>query len=122
MSTTARFCRSFLNFLSYQVRVGLLNAGLYGTPQNRRRFFILAADKDHTLPAFPHPTHAFPDSLTLRINALPDGRPAWAVQEGVKSDTDSMRNPPLCIPHNGVTVTDAIRDLQPFNWSAREVV
>lgn len=108
--------------LGYQVRVGLLNAGMYGTPQNRRRFFILAADANHDLPEFPHPTHAFPKSLTLKMSAFPSARPSWPVDnksQPTESDNDVMRDPPLCIPHSGVTVDEAIGDLHAFDWKSR---
>lgn len=106
--------------LRYQVRVGLLNAGMYGAPQNRRRFFIVASDAEHELPDFPHPTHAFPKSLTLKIPAFPEARPSWPVVESTRTgdDYDIMRQPPLCVPHPTVTLKDGIGDLHKFDWCA----
>jgi DNA (cytosine-5)-methyltransferase 1 len=49
-----------LELLGYQARLGILQAGYYGVPQNRWRVFIIAAAEGLTLPAFPLPVHSFP--------------------------------------------------------------
>ncbi|KZV97849.1 S-adenosyl-L-methionine-dependent methyltransferase [Exidia glandulosa HHB12029] len=117
-----RLVISILIELGYQVRVGLLNAGMYGAPQNRRRFFIVASDAEHELPDFPHPTHAFPKSLTLKIPAFPEARPSWPVVESTRTgdDYDIMRQSPLCVPHPTVTLKDGIGDLHKFDWKSSE--
>jgi hypothetical protein len=94
----------------YQVRVGIVQAGHFGAPQQRRRFILIAADGQSTLPQLPHPTHAF-NTITLRSSAFPDAQPDWPV------DVDEdMRSLPRCVLHPGMTVEDAIGDLHPFDW------
>jgi DNA (cytosine-5)-methyltransferase 1 len=51
---------SALSSLGYETRLGILQAGHYGVPQNRWRVFIVAATKGSALPPFPKPTHSFP--------------------------------------------------------------
>lgn len=58
----ARFLQLTLRCLleiGYQVTFGVLNAGKYGVPQSRRRFFILGAAPGLELPRLPKPTHCF---------------------------------------------------------------
>lgn len=91
--------------MNYQVRYGILQAGHYGTPQTRVRFFMIAAKYGHPLPQLPQPTHAFPQIDALGIN-LPIGhhiRPIWT-QTGYA-------------PHQFVTIDDAISDLPRFDWA-----
>ncbi|EJD38142.1 S-adenosyl-L-methionine-dependent methyltransferase [Auricularia subglabra TFB-10046 SS5] len=108
---------SILLRLGYQVRIGLLNAGMHGTPQNRRRFFLIAAEPGSTLPDFPHPTHAFPKAKTLKMAPFPTAQPGWPVDDGEEAvGDDEMRLPPLCVPHPKITVGDAIGDLKGYNW------
>src|SRR5262249_31670857 len=49
-----------LKSLGYEARLGILQAGYYGVPQNRWRVFILAAKQGSRLPEFPAPQYAFP--------------------------------------------------------------
>jgi DNA (cytosine-5)-methyltransferase 1 len=51
--------------LRYQTRLGILQAGYYGLPQNRWRVFMWAAAKGHTPPEFPEPTHAFINTVVF---------------------------------------------------------
>ena len=44
---------------NYQVKMGVLQAGHYGVPQNRVRVFIWAAQNGLPLPEYPVPTHDF---------------------------------------------------------------
>ncbi|GMH38540.1 hypothetical protein BSKO_06424 [Bryopsis sp. KO-2023] len=46
----------------YQIRMGVLAAGNYGAPQERLRCFIWGAKSGKTLPGFPKPLFAMPDS------------------------------------------------------------
>ena len=46
--------------LGYKCKVGLLQAGYYGIPQNRWRTFVVATSDGTLLPSFPLPTHEFP--------------------------------------------------------------
>lgn len=87
---------------SYQVRFSVLQAGVYGSPQNRRRVIFWGARRGLPLPEFPIPTHNFDSKL-------------WAVQldTGLRLDHVS-RDPDR--PHRGaplraVTVDDVISDL-----------
>ena len=70
-----------LSSLGYKTRLGILQAGHYGIPQNRWRVFVLATARGSTLPSFPGPTHAFPRTTIFgatgfRANVVrpPDGR------------------------------------------------
>ncbi|KAI6012619.1 hypothetical protein F5J12DRAFT_819224 [Pisolithus orientalis] len=82
--------------MDYQVRFSLLQAGHYGTPQTRTRFFLIAADRKHELPELPQPTHDFP---------LPSGR-----------SIEPVRTVPGIAPHRFVSTRDAISDLPVFHW------
>lgn len=88
----------------YQVRFGLLQAGYYGTPQSRVRFFLIAALDSHILPALPQPTHDFPVADALELKFSNDAR-ARPIQTGRG-----------LAPHRFVTVDDAISDLPRFHW------
>ncbi|KAG2149402.1 S-adenosyl-L-methionine-dependent methyltransferase [Suillus cothurnatus] len=91
--------------MNYQVRYGILQAGHYGTPQTRVRFFMIAAKHGQPLPQLPQPTHVFPASDALAID-LPIGhhiRPIFT-QTGYA-------------PHQFVTIDDAISDLPRFDWA-----
>ena len=88
--------------IGYSTRVGLLQAGYYGLPQNRWRTFIYAASKGQPLPEYPLPTHEF-DRIIIH------GSSAFKV------------TPEIITPPNGAdlfwnlkprtTVQDAISDL-----------
>ncbi|KAG9313921.1 S-adenosyl-L-methionine-dependent methyltransferase [Chiua virens] len=88
----------------YQVRCGLLQAGHYGTPQTRVRFFLIAAKRGLVLPPLPQPSHDFPVADALEIK-FPDG---------------ITLNPIITIPgvalHGYVSIHDAISDLPKFEW------
>eukprot|EP00798_Chlamydomonas_sp_ICE-L_P026223 gene26223-11957_t len=88
--------RSLLE-MGYQVRFGVLNAGLYGVPQSRKRTIIWAAAPGDTLPEYPAPIHVF-QTPQLTIN-LPGGVQYTAVPNQVGA------------PRRAVTVKDAIADL-----------
>ncbi|CAA7265858.1 unnamed protein product [Cyclocybe aegerita] len=88
--------------MGYQVRHGLLQAGHYGTPQRRMRFFLIAAKEGHMLPAFPQPTHDFPDTHEIKNR---DGR------------VIPVRATRGTAAHPFVTVEDAIGDLPRFDWN-----
>ena len=84
------------------MRFSVLQAGVYGSPQNRRRVIFWGARRGLPLPEFPIPTHIFDSKL-------------WAVQldTGLRLDHVS-RDPDR--PHRGaplqaVTVDDVISDL-----------
>lgn len=93
----------FIN--SYQVRFALLQAGHYGTPQGRVRFFAVAAADGHPLPDMPQPTHDFPDPRNLQIKLPVGGPPIKPIQTNNGT-----------APHPFVTIDDAISDLPRFDW------
>ncbi|KAI9511110.1 S-adenosyl-L-methionine-dependent methyltransferase [Russula earlei] len=98
----------------YQVRFSVLQAGVYGSPQNRRRVIFWGARRGFPLPEFPIPTHNFESAYH------------WAVQldtglklEHVARDPD---RPHRGAPLRAVTVDDAISDLPKFDWKNPHVV
>ena len=63
---------SFFVRLGYQLRVGVLQAGCHGVPQNRRRLFIIGSVGGVSLPPFPEPTHMFSSKhcdTSFRVNS-----------------------------------------------------
>ena len=93
----------------YQVRFGLLQAGHYGTPQARVRFFLLAAKEGCILPSLPQPTHDFPvvDALEMKFANEAKAQPLQT-SRGVA-------------PHPFVSIQDAIDDLPRFHWYVRHM-
>ncbi|KDR85517.1 hypothetical protein GALMADRAFT_218616 [Galerina marginata CBS 339.88] len=89
--------------MNYQVRFGLLQAGHYGTPQRRVRFFMVVAKHGQVLPELPQPTHDFPDSKTLNIK-YPE------------NEISPIRMAHGTALHRVVTIEDAIGDLPRFDW------
>jgi DNA (cytosine-5)-methyltransferase 1 len=91
----------------YQVRFSVLQAGVYGSPQNRRRVIFWGARRGIPLPEFPIPTHNFVS-------------PQWAVQldTGLKLDhvTRDPDRPNRGAPLRAVTVDDVISDLVSFRY------
>ncbi|KAG1839477.1 S-adenosyl-L-methionine-dependent methyltransferase [Suillus tomentosus] len=90
--------------MNYQVRYGILQAGHYGTPQTRVRFFMVAAKHGQPLPQLPQPTHAFPTVDALGID-LPIGH-----------HIRPILTQPGYAPHQFVSIDDAISDLPRFDW------
>ena len=90
-----------LESLGYQARLGILQAGYYGVPQNRWRVFIVAAAVGSTLPAFPLPVHDFPRTTIFG---------AIAFRANVVKPPDSGADL-FWQPKPAVTVGDAISDL-----------
>ena len=68
----ARSIIAILKGLGYGVRLGILQAGYYGIPQNRWRVFLVAAKKGLTLPLFPEPTTHFPRTTIFGAKAFRD--------------------------------------------------
>ncbi len=96
-----RLLLASLEELGYQVRLGILQAGYYGLPQNRWRVFIVGSIPQLQLPSFPDPSHQFPRTTIFG---------ATAFRKNVITPPFSGRtlfwNPKPCI-----TVGDAISDL-----------
>ncbi|KAI9459440.1 S-adenosyl-L-methionine-dependent methyltransferase [Lactarius psammicola] len=97
-----KFILRALTSLGYQVRFNVLQAGNYGSPQNRRRVIIWGARRGVPLPEFPIPTHYFETTQ-------------WNVQldTGLKLEpvTRDPERPHRGAPLRAVTVDDAISDL-----------
>lgn len=90
-----------LESFGYQARLGILQAGYYGVPQNRWRVFIVAATAGLELPAFPLPEHVFPRTTIFGATAFRAN-----VVKPPNSKTDLFwQSAPT------VTVWDAISDL-----------
>ncbi len=90
-----------LESLGYQARLGILQAGNYGVPQNRWRVFIVAATTGLELPAFPLPIYAFPRTTIFGATAFRAN-----VVKPPDAGSDLFWQPK---PH--VTVGDAMFDL-----------
>nr|GMC78621.1 DNA (cytosine-5)-methyltransferase [Ipomoea batatas] len=90
---------SFLE-MGYQVRFGVLEAGVYGVAQSRKRVFIWAAAPEETLPEWPEPMHAFP-TQNLRIK----------LDLGANSHYTAVPSTRAGAPLRALTVRDTIGDL-----------
>ncbi|KAJ7776611.1 S-adenosyl-L-methionine-dependent methyltransferase [Mycena maculata] len=91
--------------MKYQVRFFLLQAGNYGAPQNRIRFFLVAARHGLPIPNVPQPTHDFPVVNHLRIRFPFHKEPI----EPIRTTRGTMAHP-------SVSIADAIGDLPQFDW------
>ncbi|KAL1715940.1 S-adenosyl-L-methionine-dependent methyltransferase [Schizophyllum commune] len=106
-----KLCVRALAEMGYQSRFCLMQAGHYGAPQHRVRFFVVAAKQGLPLPDLPQPTHDFTtiakqyERLTLVLSKNTDTtiRPI-NTENGVA-------------PFKAVTVADAIDDLKRFHWT-----
>jgi hypothetical protein len=95
---------------SYQVRFNVLQAAVYGSPQNRRRVIIWGARRGVPLPEFPIPTHHFGTQWSVGLDT------------GLRLEpvTRDPERPHRGAPFRAVTVDDAISDLvSSFSNSAR---
>lgn len=90
-----------LESLGFEARLGILQVGYYGVPQNRWRVFIVAAAAGLTVPSFPMPVHAFPRTTIFG---------ATAFRANVVKPPDSKADL-FWQPAPMVTVWDAISDL-----------
>ncbi|KAI9070389.1 S-adenosyl-L-methionine-dependent methyltransferase [Trametes sanguinea] len=97
------FVRALLA-MGYQVRFALLQAGHYGAPQSRVRFFLVAARQGLPLPDLPQPTHDFPPKDALEIK-FPNGT---AIQPILTLNGTAL--------FKHVSIVDAIGDLPEFDW------
>ena len=96
---------SLFFWCSYQVRIALLQAAHYGTPQSRIRFFLIAAQQSCALPPFPIPIYDFPlkDSMEFKLSQLGEHITPISVVAGLA-------------PFKFITIDDAIGDLPRFDW------
>jgi DNA (cytosine-5)-methyltransferase 1 len=90
-----------LEGLGYHAKLGILQAGYYGVPQNRWRVAILAASKNLKLPEFPLPVHDFPRTTIFGATAFR----ANVIKPAVMGADLFWK------PKPNVTVRDAIFDL-----------
>ncbi|KAJ7459958.1 S-adenosyl-L-methionine-dependent methyltransferase [Mycena latifolia] len=109
MAAVKLMCKILLA-LSYQVHFKILQAGQYGTPQDRERVIFLAAKHGHKLPEFPTPTHVF--FKPARRFKIPMGR-NYHIRPPTRSKADEIH---LFAAHPAVTINDAIGDLRAFDW------
>ncbi|KAH9932061.1 S-adenosyl-L-methionine-dependent methyltransferase [Epithele typhae] len=93
--------------LKYQVRFALLQAGHYGTPQSRVRFFLIAAKQGQPLPQMPQPTHSSLFNESLEIH-LPDPDITDPIRPILTTNGTAA--------HRYVCIEDAIGDLPSFDW------
>ncbi|SNX87885.1 related to Cytosine-specific methyltransferase [Melanopsichium pennsylvanicum] len=91
--------------MGYGVTCGFVQSGAFGGPQSRKRFVLIAAMKDLTLPSLPQPTHHFLGRAAFRF-AWEDGND--------RLHTIGVVPAPALLP--AVTVSDAINDLPVFDW------
>ncbi|TDL19401.1 S-adenosyl-L-methionine-dependent methyltransferase [Rickenella mellea] len=99
-----KFLVRVLVTLGYQVRFSLLQAGHYGTPQSRVRFFLFASQHNIPLPSFPSPTHNFPKPDALEIR-FPNGDNIGPIDTRVGT-----------APNEFISIGDAISDLRRWDW------
>ena len=86
------------------MRFGLLQAGHYGTPQDRVRFFLNASLHGYPLPALPQPSHSSlsADGLQLALSNEVNIRPILTAKGTA--------------PLKHVTIREAIGDLLQWDW------
>ncbi|KAF4607079.1 hypothetical protein EYR38_001136 [Pleurotus pulmonarius] len=99
-----KFLLRVLDELGYQHHFALLQAAHYGAPQQRVRFFLIAARMGNPLPSLPQPSHYFPSNDSLTITS-PIGVKISPIIQTMGS-----------YAHPFVTVGDAISDLPRFDW------
>ncbi|KII89181.1 hypothetical protein PLICRDRAFT_160365 [Plicaturopsis crispa FD-325 SS-3] len=110
-----KFVLRALICLGYQARFKVLQAGQYGSPQNRKRVIFWGAKRGIPLPEFPIPTHCFPRGSFF--HSLPTGAKVPPVTRSKLED-----NLHQSAPFHFVTVYDAISDLPAFDWRNPHVV
>ena len=94
-----RLCMGALVRMGYQCQFGVLQAGNYGVPQDRKRAILLAAAPNVKMPNFPAPTHSFNyNSLTISF----DGKT-------FDVNTENWKTPSA--PYRFTNVRDGISDL-----------
>lgn len=95
-----------LRRIGYQCRVTVLDARSFGSPQNRKRLFIVCARQGVPLPTNPEPTHANPE---LTVNSFAIDGSARLFYVGPKGTQGSA-------PYPAVTVRDALSDMPAFDY------
>ncbi|XP_060534536.1 DNA (cytosine-5)-methyltransferase 1-like [Cylas formicarius] len=95
--------------IGYQIAFGILDAGNYGLPQKRRRFFIVGAAPFLKLPNLPEPTHCFINKSRLNFK----------VDNKVYDTGETATGARGSLPYRNVTVRDAIADLPVLDDNAK---
>ena len=93
--------------MGYQCQFGVLQAGHFGVPQDRKRAILLAAAPNVKMPSFPAPLHTFNDN-SMNIN-----------MDGKSFDVNTERWKTPSAPYRSITVRDGISDL-PLNSGDRD--
>jgi DNA (cytosine-5)-methyltransferase 1 len=97
-----RLISDALESIGYQTKLGILQCGNFGIPQNRWRVFIFGSKKSLTIPEFPTPTHKFPRTTLFGAKSFRENVIKLATE-----DEDLF----LPKPSKNLTVYDAISDL-----------
>ncbi|KAG0284747.1 hypothetical protein BGZ96_010905 [Linnemannia gamsii] len=105
-----KFVMRCLTELGYQCRIGMLQAGHFGVPQSRYRFFVWAAKLGYTLPTFPLPTTTF-NSDGSAIFDTP-----MTLEYNDHEAFDYLGRRRYQAPDPMITVRDALSDLPGFEY------
>ncbi|KAG0086593.1 DNA (cytosine-5)-methyltransferase 1 [Podila epicladia] len=101
-----KFILRCLTAMGYQCRIGLLQAGQFGVPQSRRRFFVWGARMGLGLPTFPLPTTCFEKNSSMMISTPLPNHEAFSFQ----------RRRFRQAPDPAVTCRDTLTDLPGFEF------
>ncbi|KAF9134991.1 hypothetical protein BGW39_005083 [Mortierella sp. 14UC] len=105
-----KFVIRSLTELGYQCRFGMLQAGHYGVPQSRYRFFLWAAKIGYTLPTFPPPMTVFATDNSVAFN------PPTDLEYNDHKIFDYLGLRKYHAPDPRVTVRDTLSDLPGFEY------
>ncbi|KAG0375367.1 hypothetical protein BGX24_009212 [Mortierella sp. AD032] len=111
-----KFVIRSLTELGYQCRFGMLQAGHYGVPQSRYRFFVWAAKIGYTLPTFPLPMTAFETNMSISFT------PPKNLEYNGHDTFNYLGSRTVHAPDPMVTVRDALSDLPGFEYSSHKDV
>ncbi|KAG0339389.1 DNA (cytosine-5)-methyltransferase 1 [Podila horticola] len=101
-----KFILRCLTAMGYQCRIGLLQAGQFGVPQSRRRFFVWGAKTGLGLPDFPMPMTCFDKNSSMMISTPLPNHEAFSFQ----------RRRFRQAPDPAVTCRDTLTDLPGFEF------
>ncbi|KAK3817886.1 MAG: S-adenosyl-L-methionine-dependent methyltransferase [Linnemannia elongata] len=105
-----KFVMRCLTELGYQCRIAMLQAGHFGVPQSRYRFFVWAAKLGYTLPTFPLPTTTFITGISAFFDAPRN------LHYNAHESFHYYGRRRYQAPDPMVTVRDAISDLPGFEY------
>ncbi|KAF9329689.1 hypothetical protein BGZ91_000444 [Linnemannia elongata] len=105
-----KFVMRCLTELGYQCRIAMMQAGHYGVPQSRYRFFVWAAKLGYTLPTFPLPTTTFSTDTSASFDAPLD------LEYNDHKAFHYFGRRKYQAPDPMVTVRDALSDLPGFEY------